>query len=50
MKKLPAIDIDKEVKELIILLREAETRLAPGKEIKPEIWETLKQVKKINNS
>jgi hypothetical protein len=50
MKKLGLpIDINKEVQELIILLKEAETMLAPGEEITPEIWETLKKIKETKS-
>jgi hypothetical protein len=41
-----SINIDNEVKELKILLKEAESRLAPGEEITPEIWEMLLRMRK----
>ena len=44
-----APDFDKEVKELKILLKEAQARLAPGEEITTEMWEMLKRIREFKS-
>jgi hypothetical protein len=51
MKRIGSIestyqDHDKEVKELIRLLNEVESRLAPGEELTPQKLAMIKRVKK----
>jgi hypothetical protein len=41
-----SLDVVKEVKELKLLLKEAQARLAPGEEITPETWEMLMRMRK----
>lgn len=45
-REIPSLGIDNEVRELKILLKEAISRLAPGKEITPETWQMLMRMRK----
>ena len=48
-KRFLSPDFDKEVKELKILLKEAQARLAPGDEITTEMWEMLKRIREYKS-
>jgi hypothetical protein len=41
-----SINIDKEVKELKLLINEAQAKFAPGEEITPEIWNMLMRMRR----
>ena len=47
-KSIPP-DFDKEVKELKILLKEAQARLAPREEITEEVWEEIRKIREFKS-